>query len=254
MTDRQHKQTTQSVQRCLDILEAVAASDGPVGVSSLARDVGLSKATTYRLCQTLVDRHFLEQHPQTGEYQLGWRLLRITSRVMGRIPFANICRPTLEQMAAQGRQNAFAAAVLDHRGMIVCEEVRVPNAVQPQSLLGQRWGLLEAPGGLLCLARLPDDTLRRAVKDLLRSSLDSHSLQDVLNRVYSMRGCAHVRHAGVGNANIATICSPVTGRHGQVVGVVGFCYVILPVDGADEENLARICGQSAALLSASVTD
>ncbi len=192
MNARRDKDTTQAVQRSIDLLEAVASGDGPVGVSALARATGLSKATTHRLCQTLVDRQFLEQDPRTGRYQLGGRLLRISSRMLGRLDLARMSRPILEEMASASGQNAFAGQILDMQEMLICQEVRVDNPVQPRSLLGMRFNLLDAPGGLLCLASLDEKRLGPVLKTLLQrhARYDARDHAELASRIVALRGSA----------------------------------------------------------------
>ncbi len=249
MVVRQQRQTTQSVERSLDILEAVADSDGPIGVSALARDIGLSKATVYRLCQTLVERSFLEQDPRTGEYRLGGRLVAVASRAIGRLGFADLSRPVLEDMARRGRQNAFAATVSGEHALFVCEEVRVQGPVQPQSLLGLRRHLLDAPGGLLCLAAWPEDRFRPFVRDLVRSSPADWTPQKVLDQVLPLRGRACCVQSVLDNRNLRTLCSVVRDYRGQVAGVLGYCYPSLPIDPVNEDELSTFCDEAAKTLS-----
>lgn len=255
MSAKRQSETVQSVQRCLDLLEAVAAVDTPVGVSSLARDVGLSKATTYRLCQTLVDRHFLDQDSHTGAYQPGGRLLKMTSRLMGRIRLSRVVRPVLEQMASRGGQNAFAAVLLEGRELLVCEEVRVDNPIQPRPLLGLRANLLDAPGGLLCIAARQKVDPRRAVRDLQRTFHlpEGVTPEQWVRRVVALRGAAWWVQTDVPHPNVVAVCSVLVDRNRQVVGVLGFCYPMLPAEPVDAARLGAICSEAAGQLSGGVT-
>lgn len=49
--DSREKQTMQSLERALDVLEALSSSHGGIGVSELAIKTGLSKTTTHRILQ-----------------------------------------------------------------------------------------------------------------------------------------------------------------------------------------------------------
>lgn len=255
MSAKRVKETTQAVQRSIDILEAVASVDGSVGVSALARMTALSKATTYRLCQTLVDRHFLDQDAQTGEYRLGGRLLKMASRLLGRIDLTQMSRSVLEQMAATGRQNAFVGLLQGTdslQEMLVCEEIRFDNPVQPRSLLGLRLGLLDAPGGLMCLGGLDEKRLESVLKSALHQSgkTDPSLPQEFVGQVRNLRGSAYSVQEGIPYPNTVAICSLVTDRRDQVMGVVGYCCPQLSHEHIDREQLGAICSQAARSLSA----
>ncbi|GAB3054231.1 IclR family transcriptional regulator [Sediminivirga luteola] len=63
----------QSVQRVLDVLEALAAHGGAMSLSRLAQETRLPVATLHRLAGTLVERGYLRRLPDRG-YALGFRL------------------------------------------------------------------------------------------------------------------------------------------------------------------------------------
>lgn len=63
------------VERALDVLTAL--SDGPHGLTVVAQDVGLSKATVHRILTGLTYRDFVMQNPESGEYMLGAGSLRL---------------------------------------------------------------------------------------------------------------------------------------------------------------------------------
>lgn len=73
----------QSVQRTLDLLEAVASAGGAMAIGELAFASGLPLPTIHRLLRTLVDRGYMRQLPDR-RYALGFRLvpLAVTANAM----------------------------------------------------------------------------------------------------------------------------------------------------------------------------
>ena len=67
------KPTLRSVTIALDILDAFFA-DAELGLSELARRVGVTKSTMHRTCGVLVERGALER-TSMGKYRLGVHLL-----------------------------------------------------------------------------------------------------------------------------------------------------------------------------------
>ena len=74
----------QSLDRALDLLEALAGAD-ELGVSEIAAQTGLVPSTAHRLLGTLVARGYAAQNPTTGRYLLGYKLLELTSGVQDRL-------------------------------------------------------------------------------------------------------------------------------------------------------------------------
>ena len=74
----------QSLDRALDLLEALARTD-ELGVSEVAAQTGLVPSTAHRLLSTLVARGYAAQNPATGRYLMGYKLLELTSGLQDRL-------------------------------------------------------------------------------------------------------------------------------------------------------------------------
>src|SRR3954468_1094298 len=74
----------QSLERALDLLEALAGADD-LGVSEIAARTGLVPSTAHRLLGTLVARGYAAQNPATGRYLVGYKLLELTSGLQDRL-------------------------------------------------------------------------------------------------------------------------------------------------------------------------
>jgi DNA-binding IclR family transcriptional regulator len=78
------RQRVQSLDRALDLLEALSEAD-ELGVSELASRTGLVPSTAHRLLATLVARGYAAQNPATGRYLTGFKLLELTSGLQDRL-------------------------------------------------------------------------------------------------------------------------------------------------------------------------
>ncbi len=90
--------TVQSVDRTLDVLEALAARRTPTGISELSLAVGLHVSTVHRLLATLVDRGYVRQDPETSRYHLGARIFALASAADIHLDLRLVARPFLERL------------------------------------------------------------------------------------------------------------------------------------------------------------
>ena len=74
------RNTVQSVERTLDLLEALAET-GEVGIAQLSGQVGLHASTVHRLLSTLIARGYVRQNPESGRYLLGLKPLDVARAV-----------------------------------------------------------------------------------------------------------------------------------------------------------------------------
>jgi DNA-binding IclR family transcriptional regulator len=88
-----------SVGSALDALECFA-TDGELGVSDVARRLGVAKSTAHRLLQTLCSRGFVEQDPATGLYRLGLHLYELGQLALERNTLRHVALPVLRSVAA----------------------------------------------------------------------------------------------------------------------------------------------------------
>ncbi|HTZ69235.1 MAG TPA: helix-turn-helix domain-containing protein [Acetobacteraceae bacterium] len=140
---------SQTLVRGLDVLEQVA--DGPVALSAIARQLGLSRSTVHRLATTLLERRYLNVTPRRG-YSLGPKLLELGSLARGQISLARLGRPYLETLAATTGDVA-VLAVRDGENVLVADRVAGRRRVLPSLSAGDR---LAAAGSALGAALAQD--------------------------------------------------------------------------------------------------
>src|SRR5258705_5472027 len=70
-----------SVASSIRLLKAFSEEQVEIGISDLAKRLGVAKSTVHRLAVTLVADGMLEQNPATGKYRLGLSLFRLSSLV-----------------------------------------------------------------------------------------------------------------------------------------------------------------------------
>ncbi|MDR1571626.1 MAG: helix-turn-helix domain-containing protein, partial [Clostridiales Family XIII bacterium] len=68
----------QSIDRVLDIVEALSTEQSGLGVTELSKRIGLHKSTTHRLLSTLAHRGYVAKRADGG-YQIGLKLIEAVS-------------------------------------------------------------------------------------------------------------------------------------------------------------------------------
>ena len=86
-----------SVLAAVDLLDCFSA-DEELGVSDLARRLGLAKSTVHRLLTTLSVRGLVEQNPYTSKYRLGFHLFELGQLAISRFELRQAALPLLEEL------------------------------------------------------------------------------------------------------------------------------------------------------------
>lgn len=87
-----------SVQRAFDILELFSYDERELGISEMARRLGLHKSMVHRVVTTLVSRGALEQNRDNGKYRLGIKLYRLGLLVHKDNELIAVSEPLLERL------------------------------------------------------------------------------------------------------------------------------------------------------------
>lgn len=143
-----------SVGTALDALECFAL-DGSLGVSDIARRLGVAKSTAHRLLQTLVSRGFAEQDPDSGQYRLGLHLFELGHLAQARNGLRHAALPIVRQVAATTGLTV-NLAVPDGPDTVFVERIESPAGVHVLGHVGRRFPSHVTSSGKAIAAFNPD--------------------------------------------------------------------------------------------------
>ena len=151
---RRSRRSVQSVDRALDLLEALAGSDGEVSITALALRTKLHVSTVHRLLATLLRRGYVRQNPDTSRYYAG---AKVSTLAEGRSRYNELrlaARPLLQSLVEATRETA-NLSVLDDTMAVYIETCASPQVVRLFTVVGNRVPLHATGAGKALLASLP---------------------------------------------------------------------------------------------------
>ena len=154
---------SQSLERGLAILSAFRSGQPLLGVSELARGVGLSRSTAHRYIATLASLGYLQQDPSTRKYRLGPRVLDLGFSAINSMDLREVAAPHLQALSDE-TGHTVNMAVLDGPDIVYIERCRTARQGQREIDLnlhvGSRLPAYCTSLGKVLLANLADDKLR----------------------------------------------------------------------------------------------
>lgn len=153
-TPKRPRRSVQSVDRALDLLEALASAEGEVSITALAARTGLHVSTVHRLLSTLLRRGYVRQNAETSRYYAGAKLAMLAE---GRSRFGELrlrARPILRAITEATRETT-NLVVLDDAAAVYIETVPSPQVVRLFTAIGNRVPLHATGAGKCLLASLP---------------------------------------------------------------------------------------------------
>lgn len=211
-----------SVSTAVRLLKAFSEEQVEIGISDLAKRLGVAKSTVHRLAVTLVADGMLEQNPDTGKYRLGISLFRLGSLVRRRMNVSNEARPLLRELRERANETVHLA-VLDGNEIMYIYNLESTQAIRMRSDVGVRKPAYCTAEGQAILAFQADDV----VDDVIRLGLvartpqtvtDPDKFKKVLDGV-RQRGCAVEDEES--EPGMRCIAAPVRNDSGEVVAAIG---------------------------------
>jgi DNA-binding IclR family transcriptional regulator len=227
-----------SVATTLDLLDCFL-SDDELGVTEVARYLGVAKSSAHRMLTTLVTRGFAEKNPETGRYRLGLHLYELGQLSVSRSRLRRLALPLMEELRQLTGQTIHLA---------VADRADVVHVERLQSLQGMRL-LVDVPrrfpshcsaSGKVLAAFDPAvaEARRRArFPTFTTSTLHSERAYDDMLAETHRRGMAVNRNeALVGLTSIAAPVCDGSGRARAALSIVG----ATPVLDTSQDNFARL--------------
>ena len=150
----------QSIDRLIDIIEALSGTPRGLALNELSASVGLHASTTHRLLAALAARGYVNKDIESGKYRLTMRLFEVGSRVVGGMNLVSLARPYLEHLAAITNE-AIHLVVRDGDEVVyLYKEDLGDSSMRMASFVGLRTPMYCTAVGKSILSRLPESEVR----------------------------------------------------------------------------------------------
>src|SRR2546427_8897753 len=213
--------TTETVDLSLRLLERIASSRQPIGVSELAREFASSKATVYRHLRTLMLHGFVHQESTTMRYAAGIKLFTLGERLRERFDILAVAREEMAQLRDETGQSATWSDQVENQ--VVFLEILQGHAIVNFGIqLGAALDLHASAHGKVALAFGPEGLMERC----LARGLKAWTPQTICSSSALRRAVAQVRSRGWATApnqflqGLNGLAAPIFNHAGAYVGAV----------------------------------
>src|SRR4249919_2613053 len=217
---------SQSLERGLAILSAFKPATPELGISELARVLGLTRSTSHRYVATLARLGYLQQNPQSRKYRLGPRVLDLGFSAINSMELRQIAATHLQQLSDE-TGHTVNMGVLDGIDIVYIERCRSSQVGQREIDLnlhvGSRLPAYCTSLGKVLLAFLPEEQrcgLVDRVEFVQRGPNTVSGKTALLSELAEIR----VRGVAVNNEELASglrsIAVPVRSQAGEAVAAI----------------------------------
>ena len=232
-------QTLGSVTTAARMLREFGKGDTQLGVSELARRVGVGKSTAHRVVWTLVAEGLLEKVDDTGLFRLTATMRNLGVSAETALSLHQAATGPLDQLRTV-TDHTLHVAILDGTDVLYVERRESPNAMAVFHRVGGRNSAHVTSTGKVLLAFLEPEEQARVVDSMRLTRKTAHT---ITSRSVLLAELAKVRRQGYGEnvfeseLGMVSVAAPIRGRTGRVVAALS---VAGHVDDADPEHVRRL--------------
>jgi DNA-binding IclR family transcriptional regulator len=205
----------------LQLIEVLARSDGPRGVTQLAGELSLTKSNVHRLLKTLQSQGYLSYIDSTSHYDLSLKLWELGSLVLSRLDIKKVAFPHLETLADRTRETVHLS-IRDEREVVYIDKIDSPEPVRAYSRLGGRAPVYCVATGKALLAFAPEAVIQSVIDTLVPFTPRTVTTGPALRAELEMiRVSEYAVNRGEWRATVGGAAAPVRDSSGAVVAAVG---------------------------------
>lgn len=230
----------QTVQKALNLLEALVRSGQPRRLTELARQLGLTKPNVYRLLSTLTILGYVKKDPETSLYSPTLKLWEMGSMLVRDVDLVAVAAPRLRRLAEETRESV-QLAVFDGGFAVYVDKVDSPQPLKAITSIGTRVPATVTSTGKALLAWMPSEALDAAFQHVKRYTPATLTRRkDIERDLEETRLRGYAINRGEFRPGVCGIAVPVRDRSGGVVAAVGVWGGEPAILGARREELAHM--------------
>ena len=230
----------QTVQKAMNLLEALVRSGQPRRLTELSRELGLTKPNVYRLLSTLSILGYVKKDPVTTLYSPTLKLWEMGSLLVRDVDLVTVANPRLRRLAEEARESV-QLAVFDAGFTVYVDKVDSPHALKAVTSIGSRLPATVTSTGKAILAWLPAAALDVSMTHLKKFTPNTLTKRkDIEQDLEETRARGYSVNRGEFREGVCGIAVPVRDRTGQVVAALGVWGAESNILGVRREELAHL--------------
>ena len=230
----------QTVQKAMNLLEALVRSGHPRRLTELSRELGLTKPNVYRLLSTLTILGYVKKDPATTLYSPTLKLWEMGSLLVRDVDLVSAAGPRLRDLCDEAHESV-QLAVFDAGFAVYVDKVDSSHPLKAMTTIGSRVPATVISTGKALLAWLGPAAVEQAMAQAKRyTPLTLMTRREVDEDLEETRARGYSINKGEFRAGVCGIAAPVRDRGGNVVASIGLWGAEKNILGARRDELARL--------------
>ncbi|MBD3677906.1 MAG: IclR family transcriptional regulator [Rhodobacteraceae bacterium] len=234
----------------IHLLKTFTEEDTELGISELAKRLGVAKSTVHRLAGTLLEEGLLQQNPENGRYSLGVGLFSLGSLVRSRLDVTAESKLILNDLREATQENV-RLAVLERQSVVFLHDFESPQTLRLRSGTGQLKPAFCTAEGLCLLSGLrePELTKFMAYPRTARTDKTITDEEELRARIRKTKRQGYATEDEECDDGTRCIAAPIYNGEGRIVAAVGIAGPRVRIRKSQFAKLAPVAQESAQKIS-----
>lgn len=158
------KNTVQSVERAIDLLDCFSVTDYELSISDFVQKTKLNRTTVFRLLYTLEEKGLVNRNENTGTYRLGYKFVGMAQIVKENLDVRQEALPYLKRISKQTGETV-SLNILRSQRRICIEKVDGTEDIRQFVQLGNPYYLVKGASGKVLLAFHSDEEIGKVLDE-----------------------------------------------------------------------------------------
>lgn len=211
----------QSVERAFSILEQFSQNERELGVTVIAKRIGLHKSTCFGLLYTLQELGYIQQNPETGRYGLGLKIFELGQTYLEGQDLRQLANPYLRRLVEQTQETAHLV-VLEGKTAVYIDKVEGSHAITISSRIGQRAKMHCTGVGKALMAHMPESDLAQVFAGGLERCTENTITDEAKLRGHlkTIRDSGYAIDDEEIEVGLRCVAAPIFNAHNQAIAAV----------------------------------
>jgi DNA-binding IclR family transcriptional regulator len=225
-------QSVPTLEKALQIVEALAMSKRGKTLSQLSRTLGLPKSSAHSILLTFEREGYLERDEQTGTYRVGPRLFKIANMAIGGISLREQASPHLRRLKDKTGLTVHMA-IPENDEAVLIERLAPEGQISVSTWIGKRMGLHCTSLGKSLLANASEEDVARLVRPRMLRHNDNtiSSINRLCRELETVRKLGYSLDDEEEELGIRCLGAPIFDHSGDVVAAISVTGDTRQIDG-----------------------
>ena len=241
-----------AVDRALDVIELLAASDRDLALSEILKRVNIPRQSLIRILNTLCDRGIVNRAEKRGFYRPGMKLLYLGDRLKDKIILRSLAWPFMQELAEKTGKT-IELSTRDRDQIILIEQIEGTEGVRLYSRVGSGYPYFHAVGvGKIYLAHMDPEKRRKVLHKIGLPAVTEYTITELKKLeeellIVKKNGFAFEDQEL--RKGVRRVVAPIYDFRDNLAGCIGVAATLFSLELEDREYLGRMVKKMANRIS-----